>query len=184
MAHFYPKAAAAANVEGDATIRCNVTDAGLLADCTVLQEAPAGQGFGEAALNLAQLFKMRPMTRNGVPVSGGKINIPIRFRLPKETMPSLVLATRCYGLAAAAAEQDPGSAEAQVAVIAWRMVLSVRTLPEHPRPSEFDQMLTELRTSAASKLDDPAAKGDRDECAAQLHDLGATVRGLEAMARQ
>ena len=185
MVRYYPAAAAAAHIEGQATLRCVVTEAGALSDCAVFDEEPKDQGFGAAALNLAPLFKMRPMTRNGVAVSGGKINIPVHFRLPKPPhLPSITLATRCFGLAAAAAERDPSSAEAQAGVIAWRMVLSVRSFPEHPRPSEFDQMVGELRTSGAAKLDDPAAKGERDECAAQVRNIGAAISELEAMARQ
>jgi protein TonB len=32
---------------------------------------------------MSKLFKMRPMTKDGQPVGGGKITIPIVFRLPK-----------------------------------------------------------------------------------------------------
>jgi len=185
MANYYPKAAAAANIEGKATLHCRVTEAGALSDCTVSEEDPLDQGFGAAAMNLAPLFKMRPMTRDGVPVPGGKINIPIRFQLPKgPALPSLVVATRCYGFAAAAAERDPASADAQLAVLAWRAVLMIRSFPERPRPSEFDQMMVELRKSGEAKLDDAAAKPDRDECAAQLRLTGANLRELEAMTRQ
>jgi TonB family protein len=184
MANDYPKAAAAANVEGRATIACRVTAEGALAGCAVTEESPPGQGFGEAALKLAAKFRMRPMTKDGVPVDGGKINIPINFRLPKDQMPSLLMATRCYGFAAAEAERDPTSARAQMAVIAWRFVLGVRSYPEHPRPSEFEQMLMELRKSGAAKLDDAASKADRDECAAQIPANSGMLRNLETMARQ
>jgi TonB family protein len=182
MARFYPKGATAANLEGQATLHCLVTAEGLLSACTV-DESPGGQGFGEAALNLAQLFKMRPMTRNGVPVDGGKINIPIRFQLPRNPMPSLTLATRCYGLAAAAAERDPASADAQVAVATWRVMLDVASLQERQRPSEFEQLLAELRKSAAGRLDDPGAKADRDECAAALPANAPLLNQLRAVAR-
>lgn len=41
---------------GDATLRCTVTQQGLLSPCRVLKEKPARQGFGEAAKGLAPLF--------------------------------------------------------------------------------------------------------------------------------
>ena len=82
VARLYPKAAAAAHVEGRATIHCTVTASGDLADCRVAGEDPMGQGFGDAALAMASKFKMKPQTRDGVPGSGGQINIPIRFVLP------------------------------------------------------------------------------------------------------
>ena len=43
-----------------------------------------GPGLGTAALKLTRLFKMRPQTRDGQPVGGAKINIPITFQLPRE----------------------------------------------------------------------------------------------------
>lgn len=88
MAKFYPKAAADARIEGRAVLRCTVTAAGDLADCTAPGEEPVGSGFGEAVLNLAPLFKMKPMTKDGVPVSGGKVAIPIRFVLPAPAAPA------------------------------------------------------------------------------------------------
>ena len=46
-------------------------------------EEPGDQDFGTAALKLSKLFKMRPQTKDGAPVDGGQINIPIRFDAPK-----------------------------------------------------------------------------------------------------
>jgi protein TonB len=34
-------------------------------------------------MRMSRLFKMRPMTKDGSPVSGGTVRIPIVFRLPK-----------------------------------------------------------------------------------------------------
>ena len=41
------------------------------------------QGFGDAAMKMTKLFKMRPQTKDGAPVDGGKITIPIVFNVPK-----------------------------------------------------------------------------------------------------
>ncbi len=83
VAGLYPKAAADAGVEGRATMRCKVTAAGLLADCAVTVQDPPDAGFGGAALGMAAKFQMRPMTKDGQPVNGGVVQIPIRFLLPK-----------------------------------------------------------------------------------------------------
>jgi TonB family protein len=88
LARYYPEAAARRNVEGRAVIACLVTAQGRLDPCHVEEEAPTGYGFGDAAVNLSHFFAMRPMTVDGTPVSGGRIVIPIRFRLPDETRPA------------------------------------------------------------------------------------------------
>jgi protein TonB len=76
----YPKDALARGMSGRAVIQCTVTAEGKLADCQVIEERPAGKGFGEAALSLAPYFLMRPMTVDGQPMPGGKISIPIQFK--------------------------------------------------------------------------------------------------------
>src|SRR5580658_4374393 len=50
---FYPQAALAAGVGGEATLLCARTEHGALVDCKLREEQPTGQGFGAAALALA-----------------------------------------------------------------------------------------------------------------------------------
>lgn len=82
LMRYFPDRAQRAMVEGRATISCSVTDKGALADCSVIEESPVDYGFGDAAVKLGALFKMRPQTRNGQPVAGGTVRIPIRFVVP------------------------------------------------------------------------------------------------------
>lgn len=82
MGRFYPKRAARMGVDGYAEIECTVATTGLLQDCVVLRESPVDQGFGGAAIQLSVLFRMQPMTRDGAPVAGGKVVVPIRFLIP------------------------------------------------------------------------------------------------------
>jgi TonB family protein len=179
MAEFYPKVAAASHVEGRATIHCRVTASGDLTDCAVTTEDPSGQGFGDAALHLSALFKMKPMTRDGVPVSGAQINIPIRFALPKrESLPSAEVTLRCYGYAAAEAERNPASDSAQLSVFAFRLMIEFRLTPEKPRPSEFEAVLSSQRKIAEGRLDDPKYQADRDECRALLGDPAPKLKQL------
>jgi len=82
-ARFYPDRASRMSIGGRVVLHCTVSGAGTL-DCSVSSEDPPDQEFGSAALKMSKLFKMRPMTRDGAPVAGGTINIPIRFQPPKD----------------------------------------------------------------------------------------------------
>jgi protein TonB len=77
----YPTRALRNNVEGRATLRCRVTDAGALTDCSVTSETPHGYGFGNAALKLSRYFIMGPKTVDGARVGGAIVNVPIPFRM-------------------------------------------------------------------------------------------------------
>jgi TonB family protein len=82
MADAYPPVAQFIGLSGRAVLHCDVSVQGATVNCTIEGETPIGMGFGKAALALSKQFKMRPMTRNGVPVEGGEIRIPIRFAAP------------------------------------------------------------------------------------------------------
>jgi protein TonB len=67
---------------GISRIKCTVTACGTLENCEVLSEDPPGYGFGEAALGMSKLFKMRPQTKGGQPVGGATVVIPLKFEVP------------------------------------------------------------------------------------------------------
>ena len=82
LASVYPPQAAKHGIGGSVRFRCIVTDEGRLTDCQVLSEAPAGKGFGEAALRLAKFFLMTRTTSDDRPVGGAVVIIPMRFIPP------------------------------------------------------------------------------------------------------
>jgi TonB family protein len=174
LTRLYPKAALAKRLEGFATIQCHVTATGELADCRTIDEAPLGEGFGEAAVAMAATFKMRPMAKDGAPVDGGTVRIPIRFKLPADqTIPAEEFVLRCYGYSAAAAEKDPSSEKAQFGSFAWGMVTQMYAVTEKVRPSELDaRLLAARRIGETPAASGDAAQADRERCDAMMESAG------------
>jgi TonB family protein len=82
LVRLYPREALAMGRGGMAVIQCRVEKTGALSGCAILREGPQGSGFGQASLRMAPLFQMKPMSKNGSPVAGGIVRIPIRFEIP------------------------------------------------------------------------------------------------------
>ncbi len=82
MANYYPEVARLISLNGHAAIVCDVTAQGTTVNCVVRSETLVGMGFGQAAISLADFFRMKPMTVDGAPVAGGKVTIPIAFMVP------------------------------------------------------------------------------------------------------
>jgi len=81
LGRLYPRRAAARGIGGSAMLDCRVTATGTVNSCVVLREAPAGYGFGEAALASARYFKLNPRTVDGQAIEGAKVQIPMGFNL-------------------------------------------------------------------------------------------------------
>lgn len=88
FSNYYPDRALRMGIDGQATMSCAVLPDGSLTDCNVVSENPPDQGFGLAALKMARLFRMRPQFINGLPVGEARVNVPIRFRVPRESPPA------------------------------------------------------------------------------------------------
>lgn len=83
VSNFYPDRALRMEMEGTAMLDCMVQPDGALADCSVTAERPRNYQFGEAALQLSKIFRLRPLSVDGRAVmpSGARVNIPIQFQL-------------------------------------------------------------------------------------------------------
>jgi protein TonB len=83
LARYYPERAERMQREGKATITCKVKANGTLEQCSIVSEDPADMGFGDATLKASRLFKMKPMSKDGNPVDGGTVSIPLVWKLPE-----------------------------------------------------------------------------------------------------
>ncbi len=79
MQRYFPDRAQRLNVNGKASLSCTVTEQGKLTDCSITNEDPPDQGFGDATLKVAKIFKLKPKTLDGAPVAGGKVQVVIRW---------------------------------------------------------------------------------------------------------
>lgn len=77
-ARLYPRSARDENINASVTIDCTVLADGRM-DCVVTNETPPGRGFGAATLQLSQLFRVAPQTRDGVTTEGGSVRRTIRW---------------------------------------------------------------------------------------------------------
>ena len=75
----YPPRALDNQMQGGAVIECVVTLTGKLAECHVYDEQPTGYGFGQAALDLAGDFVLKPRLIDGEAVGGSPVKISVNF---------------------------------------------------------------------------------------------------------
>lgn len=80
FARYYPERALERGQTGRVNLACLVAADGRIS-CSVTSEDPPGWGFGEAAVQISRHFRMSPQSRDGVPTSGGRINVPIIFNV-------------------------------------------------------------------------------------------------------
>lgn len=94
LAWAYPERAGRLGVSGKAKMECAVAPNGRLMKCKLIEESPAGMGFGEAALALAPHFQMTspPPGQTGP----AEVTIPLVFSMPTsdegETSPGPTIA--------------------------------------------------------------------------------------------
>lgn len=81
IAAVYPPTAVEAGKGGAVLLDCRVAKEGSLEACQVEIEDPVGLEFGQAALELAPLFKMSETAPDGTDTAGRRIRIPILFNI-------------------------------------------------------------------------------------------------------
>lgn len=85
----YPQAARAAHIDSAlVTLSCAVGLAGRLGDCEVTRQDPAGYDFDKAAMALSNDFQVTVWTAEGLPTVGGRIHVPIHYRMEDTPPPA------------------------------------------------------------------------------------------------
>lgn len=88
FARYYPKTAADRSIPGRAILDCDVDAAGALEHCRVVEETPLDHGFGDAALKLSGLFKMKPGTFDPSDPARRRSVVPIIFGMAGQPLPA------------------------------------------------------------------------------------------------
>jgi TonB family protein len=161
----YPPDAMRRGLEGRAVIRCYVATDGTLYQCVIVNETPAGEGFGDAALKAAASFRMRPQTVDGVPVSGAEVEVPIVFKVDDgEGSPEMLVQTdRCLGFAQAALDLTP-TREVIDRFAFWNFLQIGLAAHLHVKPSEIVKHREEARIAAEAALATPEGRTEAARC--------------------
>lgn len=80
----YPQRAQERGIEGYAVLEFTVTPVGTVANPVIIDEQPAGAGFGRAALRASEKFKYQPRIINGEAVAVEGVRYQFIFELPDE----------------------------------------------------------------------------------------------------
>ena len=81
IADVYPPDAVTNGKGGAVLLECRVAASGGLEKCRVEIEDPVGLEFGQAAMELAPLFKMELTAPDGSAVTGRTVRIPVMFSI-------------------------------------------------------------------------------------------------------
>lgn len=90
LERYYPALARGQGLNGRAVLQCVVRADGTLGDCIVVEETPAGVGFGEATMLASRKLRVGPAAPGGR-IEGATVRVPIVWTLAEEP-PRLPLA--------------------------------------------------------------------------------------------
>lgn len=80
----FPKGSTATGVVR-VVMQCRIEQGGSISGCKVETEEPAGQGFGQSTLQVADKMRVATWTMEGLPAVGGLVNIPLRYNLSDQS---------------------------------------------------------------------------------------------------
>lgn len=83
FAEAFPERAMQRDVEGRATIVCQIGPELSLTECVTESETPDAYGFGHAATTLGPLFKLGREQGDAGASPGATVRVKLRFNLPR-----------------------------------------------------------------------------------------------------
>lgn len=90
----YPEEARKLKMSATVVVRCAVTLSGAPHNCIVREEMPVGYGFGDAALTVIRTASFVPAMKDGQPVDGAVVSVPIYFQIRKPTFGEMLLGAK------------------------------------------------------------------------------------------
>jgi TonB family protein len=75
----WPGVAWYGHISGRAVLDCVIASNGKLKPCAVVEDAPKGRGFADAAISFLEPAKMRPPTVDGAPVPDAHVHMTVDF---------------------------------------------------------------------------------------------------------
>ena len=170
MEREYPRVARLMGLGGHATMTCTAMTDGRLEDCHVVDEDPAGLGFGAATIRVSVYFRVKPGVKDGKPVQGA-ITIPMRWRMDEAYATPVATPLASASPAALAL----GRRAVVLEDVAERMRAGWRPMMEQ----QMAQMVTEGDAQAGQSVMDAFQQGLDDaiqeEVERQAHELGARM---------
>ena len=151
VARYYPERAQRRNIEGRATLVCQVAAAGALANCIVVDESPVGENFGTAVLHLSQLFRMEATGPDGSSTAGHWVKLPMAFRLPRgsaENTAEFLGAEACYGQVVNLADGASVTTEMWQASLYWYAKIAQSVANIGGRPAQVENYAVGARLAA------------------------------------
>jgi TonB family protein len=97
----FPKTAFEQKISGHATLDCTADKDGREVDCKIIDEDPAGMGFGEAAMALVTKERVKTNDSQGVSIVGKRFDTGFSFLAPGDSNPDWVRKPTASQLSAA-----------------------------------------------------------------------------------
>ncbi len=85
------------HLAGRAIVRCRVQPDGKLRDCAIINEDPAGWGFGKGALATTRELRLARKTLDGSPTAGRLVDVPITYNPECSSYPDPSRVEWCAG---------------------------------------------------------------------------------------